>query len=458
MFGKLFKGDPRARAGFDATKRVLMLGFLTLILMLPLEMIHGLIAERAGRRAETEAEIAAQWGGAQRVAGPVLVVPYLYRTSPDDERSPTERGYAYFLPDTLNITGSLATERRYRSVYELLVYAGDLTLGGTLPQPDFGDTAVAETAILWSEATLLLGVADMGGVRDLSVTLDGQRVEAKPGLGRVPLFPEGASVRLDKLVSAETAPRKFSIRLALDGTSSLEFLPFGQKTEVAITADWPHPDFAGNFLPVERNIGATGFTSRWKVSALARGYRQFWLSQDLDFSTLDPAAFGVRLVEPGDAYQQADRIGKYGVLVLALTFATIFVFGVLKSTRTHFVQYLMVGAAVALFYLLLLALAEQMAFALAYLVAALAVLLLNGLYVGRTVSRAAGAVLAALLAVVYGFLYVLLQAESLSLLMGAIGLFVTLALAMYLTRNVDWYGFGTKSARPDEGALAAGGA
>lgn len=456
MFGRVFKGEWRSRPGFDATKRVLMLGLLTLLLMWPLEMIRALIAERALRGAEVEAEIAAQWGGAQRIAGPVLAVPYLYRILPDDERSPTERGYAYFLPDTLNITGTLATERRHRSVYEVLVYAGDLTLGGTLPQPDFGDTAVAETAILWSEATLLLGVADMGGVRDLAVTLDGQRVEAKPGLGRVPLFPAGVSVRLDKLVSAETGPRKFSIRLRFDGTGSLEFLPFGKQTEVAITADWPHPDFAGSFLPVERNIGAGGFTSRWQVSALARGYRQAWLSQDLDFSTLDPAAFGVRLVEPGDAYQQADRIGKYGVLVLALTFATIFVFGVLRSTRTHFVQYLMVGAAIALFYLLLLALAEQLAFPRAYLAAALAVLLLNGLYVGRTVSRAAGATLALLLAAVYGFLYVLLQAESLSLLMGAIGLFVVLALAMYLTRNVDWHALGGKPANGSTNATMAG--
>jgi len=300
--------------------------------------------------------------------------------------------------------------------------------------------------VLWSEATLLIGIADMGGVRELAVSLDGKRVAPLPGLGRVALFSDGVSVRLGTLVTASTGPRNFSIRLTVDGSTSLEFLPLGQKTEVAITADWPHPDFTGSFLPVERKIGEGGFTSRWQVPALARGYRQSWLSTELDFATIDPAAFGVRLVEPGDAYQQADRIGKYGVLVLALTFATIFVFGVLKSTRTHLVQYLMVGAAIALFYLLLLALAEQIAFPLAYLAAAAAVVLMDGLYVGRTVSRAAGAVLGALLAAIYAFLYVLLQAESLSLLMGSIGLFVILALAMYLTRNVDWYALGSKPA------------
>lgn len=457
MFGKFLKGDPRARAGFDATKPVLMLGFLTLILMLPLDMIHGLIDERAGRRAEVEAEIAAQWGGAQRIAGPVLVVPYLYRVSPKTDAPRTERGYAYFLPETLAIEGKLAVERRHKSVYEVLVYAGDLTLTGRLPQPDFGDTAVAETSILWSDAMLVLGIADTSGVRDLAIALDGKPVEPMSGLGPVPIFPAGISVRLDGLLQPKSGPRQFSIRLALDGTGGIEFLPMGTETTVALTADWPHPDFDGGFLPVERRIGPKGFESRWDVSALARNYRQSWLSQDLDFTTLDPAAFGVRLVEPGDAYQQADRIGKYGVLVLALSFATVFVFGVLKSARTHFVQYLMVGAAIALFYLLLLALAEQMEFALAYLAAALAVLLLNGLYVGRTVSRAAGAVLAGLLAVVYGFLYVLLQAESVSLLMGAIGLFVTLALAMYLTRNVDWYALGTRRPTPEGGAVAAGG-
>jgi inner membrane protein len=451
MFGKGFKGDPRAQAGFDATKRVLMLGILTLMLMLPLEMIHGLLWERAGRGAEVEAEVAAQWGGAQRLAGPVLAVPYLRKVETGGSAPRTERGYGYFLPETLAITGRLATERRHKSVYDVLVYAGDLTLAGTLPAPDFGDTTVAETAILWSEAVLLLGISDMGGVRDLAVALDGKPMQPVPGLGRGQLFPSGVGVKLDGLVKPGAGPTRFSIHLALDGTGTIEFLPMGRKTEVDLAADWPHPDFTGSFLPVERRIGADGFESRWQVSALARNYEQAWLGEEVDFASLDPAAFGVRLVEPGDAYQQADRIGKYGVLVLAFTFATIFVFGVLKSTRTHFVQYLMVGAAIALFYLLLLALAEQMEFGLAYLAAAAAVLGLNGLYVGRTVSRAAGAVLAGLLAVVYGFLYLLLQAESLSLLMGAIGLFVTLALAMYLTRNVDWYALG---ARPAAGGSA----
>jgi inner membrane protein len=432
-----------------------MLGLLTLLLMWPLSMIRDLILERAARGAEVEAEIAAQWGGPQRIAGPVLAVPYLYRISPDDERSPTERGYAYFLPETLSIDGTLATERRHKSVYEVLVYAGELTLSGSLPQPDFSDTAVAETAILWSEATLVLGIADLGGVRDLVVSLDGQPAAPLTGLGRVSLFRDGVSVRLDKLVSVKTGPTEFKLRLSLDGTGAIEFLPFGEKTEVALAADWPHPDFSGSFLPVERKIGLDGFESRWEVSALARGYGQSWLSPELDFARLDPAAFGVRLVEPGNAYQQADRIGKYGVLVVALTFAAIFVFGVLRSTRTHFVQYLMVGAAIALFYLLLLALAEQIAFPRAYLAAAAAVVLLDGLYVGRTVSRAAGATLALLLAAVYAFLYVLLRAESLSLLMGAVGLFVVLALAMYLTRNVDWYALGAKPANGPAPAASA---
>lgn len=455
MIGALLKGDPQAVAGFAATKRILMLGLLTLILMAPLEMIRGLLWERQSRGYDVENEIASQWGGVQRIAGPYLALPYQVRIPQSNASPRIEKRFLYILPETLTIDGRLATERRHRSVYEVLVYDAELQLRGTLPALDPAALSVDPADILWSEASLGLGIADMGGVRDLTVMLGGKALAPVPGLPQGRLFESGAHVKLAGL-SPAAGPREFSIKLAVNGTRAIDFLPMGRATEVKLAGDWPHPNFIGSFLPEDRKIGEAGFDGLWRVSALARNYPQAWRSDELDFASVAQDAFGVALAEPGDVYQQADRIGKYGILVIALSFATIFVFDVAKATRTHFVQYLMVGAAIAVFYLLLLALAEQMAFGLAYLLASAAVIALNGLYIGSTVSKAAGGVIGTLLAILHGFLYVLLQAETYSLLMGAVGLFVTLAVAMYVTRKVDWYALGVKPLQPAPGGGATG--
>ncbi len=447
MIGALLKGDPQAQAGFAVTKRILMLGLLTLILMAPLETIRGLLWERQSRGYDVENEIAAQWGRAQRIAGPYLALPYQVRIPQPNANPRIEKRFLYILPETLVIDGRLATERRHRSVYEVLVYDAMLTLTGTLPAPDPAAAAIDPADILWSEASLGLGIADMGGVRDLAITLDGKSLAPVPGLPQGRLFESGAHAKLPGLAPGR-GPGAFTITLAINGTRAIDILPMGRTTALKLAGDWPHPNFIGSFLPEARTITDQGFDGLWRVSALARNYPQAWRSDDLDFPAVEQDAFGVALVEPGDVYQQTDRIGKYGILVIALSFATIFVFGVVRGTRTHFVQYLMVGAAIAVFYLLLLALAEQMGFGLAYLLASIAVIGLNGLYIGSTVGRAAGGAIAALLALLHGFLYVLLQAETYSLLMGAVGLFVTLAIAMYLTRKVDWYALGAKPVPP----------
>lgn len=453
MIGALLKGDPQARAGFAATGRILMLGLLTLILMAPLEMIRGLLWERQSRGYDVENEIAGQWGGAQRLAGPYLALPYQVRIPQPNANPRIEKRFLYILPETLVIDGRLATERRHRSVYEVLVYDAVLTLTGTLPAPDPAAAAIDPADILWSEASLGLGIADMGGVRDLAITLDGKSLAPVPGLPQGRPFESGAHAKLPGLAPGR-GPSAFTITLAINGTRAIDLLPMGRTTTLKLAGDWPHPNFIGSFLPEARTITDRGFEGLWRVSALARNYPQAWRSDELDFPTLEQDAFGVSLVEPGDVYQQTDRIGKYGILVIALSFATIFVFGVMRATRTHFVQYLMVGAAIAVFYLLLLALAEQMGFGLAYLLASVAVIALNGPYIAGTVGRAAGGAIAALLGLLHGFLYLLLQAETYGLLMGAVGLFVALAIAMYATRKVDWYALGAKPLQPTGGGAA----
>ena len=191
-----------------------------------------------------------------------------------------------------------------------------------------------------------------------------------------------------------------------------------------------------------------GFSARWTVSSLARNYPQSWTSEELDFSTVNDGRLGTELVLPGDAYQQIDRIVKYGVLVVGLTFATIFVVGLLRATRAHMVQYLLVGCSICLFYLLTLSLAEQIGFLYAYAIASVVDVGMISLYLGRTVARRAGIVTGAMLAAVHAYMYFLLQMEDYVLLAGTIGLLLALALVMYVTRNVDWFAIGLPPARP----------
>jgi inner membrane protein len=457
--GDGFRGDPRAgRAGFEVTKRVLFLAFLIGAMLIPLYMIRGLVEERFGLSQNVEVAIASLWGGAQLVAGPVVTVPYLARKQTVVNGAAvveTEKRYAQFLPDTLAITAAARTEKRYKGIYEVLVYAAEIHLSGKLPAPSFAGRGIAASDVLWDEATVALGISDMGGIRHLALNFDGRALEPIPGVLRGQPFGSGLHARLTGPLAQ--AAHGFSLDLALDGSGELQFLPLGNETAVALAADWPSPGFIGNFLPVERRIDAKGFSARWTVSALARNYPQSWTTEELDFASVNDGRLGAALVLPGDAYQQIDRIVKYGVLVVGLTFATIFVVGLLSATRAHMVQYLLVGCSICLFYLLTLSLAEQIRFLYAYTIASVVDVGMIALYLGRTVARSAGLVTGAMLAAVHAYMYLLLQMEDYVLLAGTIGLLLALALVMYVTRNIDWFAVGLPQPEGRSGQSAAAG-
>lgn len=155
---------------------------------------------------------------------------------------------------------------------------------------------------------------------------------------------------------------------------------------------------------------------------------------------LGDSAFGVSLVRPANAYQQNVRAGKYGVLFIALTFVAFFLFEVLRGLRVHPVQYLLVGLALCTFYVVLLALSEQIGFAASYALAAVATVAMVGGYAAAVLAqRRAGLVLGGLLGMIYGLLYGLVSSEDYALMMGSLALLLAVTAMMYLTRRVDWY-------------------
>jgi inner membrane protein len=436
-------------AGFEATKRAVFLGLLMLVLLIPLSMIEDLVHERESRKLEVDSEITSQWGGPQTILGPILVVPYRYVSESSDGATGAPRlgsSQLYFLPKHLEIATDVKAERRAKSIYEVLVYGGTARLTGDFVGLAKPRADVAPDMIDWSAARLLIGIADPSAIRGMRIAIADQAAVAEDGLQRDAGLSSSLALATSLTAADVAKPLGFSIAIDFRGSSALRFAPIADVTSVKLKADWPHPDFSGRTLPDQRNITDTGFDAAWSLGALTRGFPATWRLGEANPETLWNTTVGVAFVEPGDVHQQTDRILKYGVLVIALTFATIFVSGLFGGRRVHPIQYLMVGAALCLFYLLLLSLSEHIAFLQAYVVASAADIAMIAWYAWRTMSRKLGYAVAVILAAVQAYIYDLLQMDDYALLAGTIALFAALLAAMIVTRNIDWYRVGKEKA------------
>jgi inner membrane protein len=441
------------------------IGALGLLLQIPISMIGGLILEREQRRQAAVDDISSKWGSRQLVTGPVLVVPYLAlerSTGPDGREVVKElRRAAVFLPDRLAVDASLDAQTRSRGIFNVPVYRLAARVSGTFAKPDFAFLDEAPAEILWGQAQLALGVSDVRAMQEQpSLAWDDTALPFEPGPGgfafdafaegppegtepspRTAVASPGRGVHVSLALDGAAASHEFSFPLALNGTGALRFVPMGRATEVKIRSNSPNPSFQGAWLPSERRVDGRGFEAAWSIPYLGRGYPQAWDADDAPSVLIAQSAFGVTLVEPVDPYRMAERSIKYASLFVVLTFAAVWVIEVVGARRVHWIQYLLVGAALCMFFLLELSLAEHIGFDLAYLLAAAGVVGMIAAY-GRAVLGGwrLAALVGAGVALLYGYLYLLLINEDYSLLGGSVGLFAMLAAAMYATRKVDWYG------------------
>jgi inner membrane protein len=423
------------------TARVLGIGLLALLMLLPLWKVQSLVEERQDMRQAAVDQIAQGWGGEQAIGGLVLAVPT--RTQAPDAQGVlrTQTDMAYVLPDTAATDIVMRTERRRYGIYGAPVFSAVVRIHGRFLPSDIQQARQRDAASWEAEkAELRLVVGDLRGLQEVNeLRINGKPQQFASSAGS---FGHGATVTVPlDLESTLDQPIEFTVSLRLAGTQSLRTLPLARTVDVTMQAPWPDPSFVGDALPVERTVNAQGFTARWHTLDLNRRYGQSWHASDGDVDTqVQSSAFGVALFQPVDVYQRNVRAGKYGLLFVTLTFVAFFLFEVLKRLRVHPVQYLLVGAALTSFYVLLLALSEQLGFGPAYAVAAASVVLIIGGYAAAVLrARRAGALLGAALAVVYAMLYVVLAAEQYALLIGAMVLLITVALLMYLTRRIDWY-------------------
>lgn len=427
---------------------------LALVLLIPLAMIRSVITERMSRRNATVAEITATWGSEEVVVGPVLIIPYQYKTKTWKEQAVNNKlerveveafalANAFFLPAELAIEGQVTPSKLHRGIYDAVVYKGTLDLSGRFAAPDFAALGVAAEAVRWEEAKVTLAVTDLrGSGKVLAIKVGEQTCEFTPGC-RLLGYPSGVSASVPG-VQAGVTNLDFRMTLDLQGSGGISFAPLGRQNRVKLASAWPDPSFRGAFLPAERTVNDQGFKAAWEVSWYGRGYPQQTTSQGKEYAftpeAIAPSLFGVEFLSLVDTYRMVERAVKYGVLFITLIFVVFFLFEILSALRIHTFQYTLVGAALCLFYLALLALSEFIRLAYAYWAgAALSSLLiilysLKALRGGRRTM-----IIAALLLVIYAYLYVALQLQDFALLFGTAGLFGILGIVMFVTRNVNWY-------------------
>ena len=426
----------------SVTVKVLFIGFLILLLLIPMGMIEGVIFERNHVYLSAKQDIMNAWGREQTIGGPVLTLPYRMAYTDDKGIKRVRQSLAHFLPERLSVRGKLDTQMRYRGIYQVPVYTADLKLSGRFARPDIARLGINPRNVDWDGAYLSVAIADARGIKEpMSLRSDVGDGTFEPGGVKVGGFDPQVIVPLPGLGKAgEPSEFQFGFDLKLSGTEKLGFLPVGDRTEVLLTSAWPSPSFVGAYLPDRRDIDDKGFSAEWKVLHLGRSYPGEWRSGEVAAKRIRNSAFGVNLFVPISTYQKSTRAAKYAILFIGLSFLAYFMFEVFGNLRLHPFQYLLVGFANCLFYLLLLSLSEHTSFALAYAASAAAsTALVVGYSVSILKSGARVLTMLALLAGLYTFLYVTLRAEQYAMLIGAVALFTILATIMYLTRRLDWY-------------------
>jgi inner membrane protein len=417
---------------YSLTIKIVVLAFLGLFLLIPLEMIKSIIRERQKNAAEVKKEIAFQWAGQQIISGPVLNIPV--RIFPSKKELDPYVSVFHLMPESLSIKADVQTEKRHRSIYQTVVYTADLNISGSFSIPDL--IADGNSEVLWKDAYFTMGISDNRGLKGtILLKMDTEVLEATPGLKNTDLFTTGISFPADLTVREKKL--SFSESLKLSGSEGLSFTPVGKTTEVVINSRWNSPGFKGNFLPIERLINESGFNAKWLVTNLNRNFPQDWSGK-----AYNPVndSFGVDFILPVDHYQKSLRSAKYGILFIALTFLALIFSELAIKEKIHVFHYIMVALGLVLFFSLLNALSEYIGFNFAYLISASSMIILITYFLLKLLKkRSAVYLISGLLVLLYAFIFILLTLNDFAYLAGNIGLFVLLAVTMIVSVKLDLF-------------------
>ncbi|PKP51966.1 MAG: cell envelope integrity protein CreD [Bacteroidetes bacterium HGW-Bacteroidetes-1] len=418
---------------------IILIGILMLI---PASMIESLINERELIHTEAIREVSSKWGDEQTVCGPFISIPYYrYVQSGTDKNQELNmikvKDFIHLLPKQLNIEGEISPERRYRGIYEIVVYQAKLQISGSFDQTRFAELDIQPEDIQFDKAVFTVGLNDLRGIEnEIMLDFNASDFSFNPGVLSNDVVGSGIHA-LVGLNPTENTSLNFSFNLDIKGSQKLYFTPLGKTNHVSVTSVWSNPSFNGAFLPDSRIVSNNGFKAEWDVLHLNRNYPQQWTGNSYAVSE---SSFGVDLLLPVDNYQKSHRTTRYAILFIAFTFLVFFFIEVLKSVFIHPVQYILVGIALIVFFTLLLSLSEYLPFNMAYIVSVIATLSLVAAYVKAILknNRLTG-LITGILFILYSFIFVILQLQDFALLIGSIGIFIILALVMYFSRKIDWY-------------------
>ncbi|MFY7860866.1 MAG: cell envelope integrity protein CreD [Chitinophagales bacterium] len=409
---------------------------LIFFLMIPTFMINSLVSERMQRQDEAYTEVSSKWANAQTISGPIISIPYFEFVKDTSGKVLKFTKYLRILPDILNINGVINPQTRHRGIYQLVVYSSQFAFSGNfqLNQEDFKN--IPKENIQWGSAIAGMGISDLRGIEEnVDWRFDNTTSQFSSGSSDEAVFENGISVPVSLSIDDSSA-MNFSCQLSLKGSQNIKFAPLGRETQVRLNSGWANPSFDGSFLPDSSNVSEKGFSAYWKILQLNRNYPQTWINNTYDVSS---SYFGVNLKLSVDGYTKTDRAIKYAILFISLTFLIFFFLEMLNGKSIHPLQYVLVGFALCIFFILLLAISEYISFNYAYIISAIMTIGLIWWYAKSILQETRLAnLIGGNLTILYLFIFTILQLQDFALLMGAFGLFIILAIVMYYSKKIDW--------------------
>lgn len=437
--------------GSQITLKLIMIMGLIIFLLIPKFSILALIEERGHYYDQVNDEVSVGWGGRQVLTAPVLAIPYQTITKNQDGTSFATETYLVVVPESCDIEGTMDTTKKYRSIYEVLLYKSKNHFKGNFDLTDIVDNGIPVEMLKLNEAFIAVGVSDLKGLESkVDMTINGLKYATKAGMQKLQFqyrtTNENGTDKVESMrnglfipypISSNTKSLTFDFALNCKGGQKISFLPTSQNLKVHITSAFPHPIFGGSFLP-DHTTNANGFDAKWSLLEYNKNLPKY--NKDAQLFDIGEGSFSIAIKPLQNHYQSTYRAGKYMILVIVLTFLVVFLTEIIQQHRVHIFQYSLIGFSIALFFVLLLSFSEVIGFTKSYLLATAATTGLTFLY-GISVFKNIKSTLCvvALQLCIYGFIYTILRMEEASLLVGSIGLFVILAATMWMTRKIKWY-------------------
>jgi inner membrane protein len=447
--------------GTKITMKLALIFVLVIFLLIPKFMIFDLVDERQQLSKSVQKEVAVSWASDQIITSPALVIPYNYISKDEKGKTvTTSKSNLIIYPENIDANGILDTQSKYRSLYKVLLYESKMSFKGKFQLPDLKEIALQDAHVLYDEAYISIGISDLKGIKNtVNLTWNGQKKKVSPGLNDIHFRYTQVASTLDKLpeyneqgiayysiksgmstpvnINPSDVDYDFSFDLEIKGSQTLSFSPMAKNTTVVIKSPFADPSFIGEFLP-EHTTNSAGFDAKWNILEYNKSLPPYQKANNL--IDIGNNSFGVKIVDPIDNYSKTHRAGKYMILFVILTFLVVFLTEIVEKINIHIFQYTLIGLSLAIFFTLLLSISEFWGFDLAYSGAAAATIGLIFLYsLGMFRNKKSSGLLLGLMVALFAYIYIIIQLEKTALLAGSIGLFVIIAMTMYVTRKIKWF-------------------